>query len=378
MPLNLRFAVVSDLHIGLPHTLFDHPSRFHLVEVSIPALERVLQHLSLLELDFLLLPGDLTQHGEPENHAWLSDRLTQLPFPVFVIPGNHDVPVENANEQSIGWREFPSYYRSFGYQQNNALYYSAVLTPGVRLIALNSNQFDGDGSQLGCLDTEQFQWLEATLQQAEEAFIFVMVHHNVLEHFPNQTHHPIGQRYMLDNTSALLELLRRYNVQLVFTGHLHVQDIAYREGLFDITTGSLVSYPHPYRIMQLIQGEGDVLSLRIESHRVASVPRFPDLQHFSREWMGDRSEPFMKKMLCQPPLNVPPREAIQFASELRYFWADVAAGDPDVQFPHWPQPLRNHFEAYAHWQGEEIARGITDNCTTLQLEPFHRTVQTVP
>jgi len=35
MSLNFRFAVVSDLHIALPHTIWNHPSRFHLVEVSI-------------------------------------------------------------------------------------------------------------------------------------------------------------------------------------------------------------------------------------------------------------------------------------------------------------------------------------------------------
>ena len=90
MTFAIRFAVVSDLHIGLPHTIQDYPTRFHLVEVSIPALEQVLSQISQLDLDFLLIPGDLTQHGEPENHAWLSQRLADLPFPTYVIPGNHD------------------------------------------------------------------------------------------------------------------------------------------------------------------------------------------------------------------------------------------------------------------------------------------------
>ena len=72
MAYKFRFAIVSDLHIALPHTIWQHPSRFHLVEVSIHALESVLEHLTQLELDFLLIPGDLTQHGEAENHSWLS------------------------------------------------------------------------------------------------------------------------------------------------------------------------------------------------------------------------------------------------------------------------------------------------------------------
>jgi len=68
--LKFKFAIASDLHIALPHTVWHHPSRFHLVEYSISAFEEVLSQLANLDLDFLLLPGDLTQHGEPENQSF--------------------------------------------------------------------------------------------------------------------------------------------------------------------------------------------------------------------------------------------------------------------------------------------------------------------
>lgn len=112
MTLNFRFAVVSDLHLALPHTIWNHPSRFHLVEVSISAFQSVLEHLIQLDLDFLLLPGDLTQHGEPENHAWLQQCLTQLPFPVYVVPGNHDVPVMLPINNQLLLRIFPTITQS--------------------------------------------------------------------------------------------------------------------------------------------------------------------------------------------------------------------------------------------------------------------------
>ena len=73
--LNFKFAIVSDLHIALPHTVWDAPKRFHLVEISIPAFEQILTQLTKDQPDFLLLPGDLVQHGERENHEWLADRL---------------------------------------------------------------------------------------------------------------------------------------------------------------------------------------------------------------------------------------------------------------------------------------------------------------
>ncbi|HEY9815581.1 MAG TPA: metallophosphoesterase, partial [Candidatus Obscuribacterales bacterium] len=122
MRLSVRFAIASDLHIGLPHTILDHPNRFHLVEVSIPSLEVVLDHFSSLDLDFLLLPGDLTQHGEPENHAWLAQRLAQLPYPVYVIPGNHDLIATHRGDRAIAASDFPKIYRQFGYQNTDKLY----------------------------------------------------------------------------------------------------------------------------------------------------------------------------------------------------------------------------------------------------------------
>ncbi|QHG19770.1 metallophosphoesterase [Nostoc sp. ATCC 53789] len=347
MTLNFRFAVVSDLHLALPHTIWDHPSRFHLVEVSISAFQSVLEHLIQLDLDFLLLPGDLTQHGEPENHAWLQQCLTQLPFPVYVVPGNHDVPVMLADQQSIAFADFPYYYTKFGYEDPQQMYYIRQLLPGVKLIGLNSNFFNDQGEQVGCLDAKQLRWLEEVLAASVDELVLVMVHHNVVEHLPNQANHPLANRYMLSNSAELLQLLKRYGVKLVFTGHLHVQDIAYSDGVYDITTGSLVSYPHPYRVLEFHRDNQGKESLQIVSHRVESVPDFPDLQHSSRQWMGDRSFPFLVKLLTHSPLNLPLSQAKRLAPSLRDFWATIADGDAVLDYPQFPLEVRRYIETYS-------------------------------
>ncbi|MBD2526146.1 metallophosphoesterase [Nostoc sp. FACHB-133] len=347
MTLNFRFAVVSDLHLALPHTIWDHPSRFHLVEVSISAFQSVLEHLIQLDLDFLLLPGDLTQHGEPENHAWLKQCLAKLPFPVYVVPGNHDVPVMLADQQSIAFADFPYYYTKFGYEDPQQMYYIRQLLPGVKLIGLNSNFFNDQGEQVGCLDAKQLRWLEEVLAASVDELVLVMVHHNVVEHLPNQANHPLANRYMLSNSAELLQLLRRYGVKLVFTGHLHVQDIAYSDGVYDITTGSLVSYPHPYRVLEFHRDNQGKESLQIVSHRVESVPDFPDLQHSSRQWMGDRSFPFLVKLLTHSPLNLPVSQAKRLAPSLRDFWATIADGDAVLDYPQFPLEVRRYIETYS-------------------------------
>lgn len=366
MGLDFRFAIVSDPHIGLPHTIWDHPTRFHLVEVSIPALNLILDHLQQQTIDFLLLPGDLTQHGEPENHAWLQKRLSNLPFPVYVVPGNHDVPHLLPDQRSIGLKDFPYYYQHCGYKNPEQLYYTCEVSPGVQLIGLNSNQFDESGKQLGRLDEQQLVWLEQVLRDTKDKLVLVMIHHNVVEHLPGQSRHPLGRRYMLENAPVLHKLLKAAGVNLVFTGHLHVQDVAEREGVYDITTGSLVSYPHPYRILHLRTNEQGQRSLQIESHWVKSVPGWDNLLQTSREWMGDRSYSFMLKLLTAPPLNLSIPDAEKLAPSLRYFWANIAAGDTLFDFPHFSPPARRYFEAFSAITSDGKP-ALIDNHTTLLL-----------
>ncbi|MGB7440025.1 MAG: metallophosphoesterase [Coleofasciculaceae cyanobacterium] len=365
MSLNFRFAVVSDPHIGLPKTIVNHSRGFHLVEISIAALELVLDHLQQQQLDFLLLPGDLTQDGEPENHAWLQKRLSKLPFPVYVVPGNHDVPNFLANERAIGLKDFPHYYGQFGYKNPEQLYYTCEIFPGVQLIGLNSNQFDHTGLHLGRVDEQQLNWLEQVLSQTQDKLVLVMLHHNIIEHVPNQTNHPLGKRYMLEDAPRLQQILRAAGVKLVFTGHLHVQDIAYQDGLYDITTGSLVSYPHPYRILQLRTDDQGKRWLQIESHRVDSVPGWDNLHQKSREWMGEKSLPFMLKLLTTPPLNFSLVEAEKLAPSLRYFWPNIAAGDAIFNFSEFPPAARSYFEAFSAITNEGKPALIDNHATFL-------------
>ncbi|MDJ1168292.1 metallophosphoesterase [Roseofilum sp. BLCC_M154] len=349
MDFDFQFAIISDLHIALPHTIWDHPKRFHLVELSIPALELALDRISQLDLDFLLLPGDLTQHGEPENHQWLQQRLSQLPYPVYVIPGNHDIPTQWGNETSISRAKFPTYYHQFGYRHSHQTDYTCELLPGVRLIALDSNEFDPEGKQLGYgyLNEAQFQWLEEVLATTSEPLRLVMIHHNVIEHLPDQSTHCLGKRYMLQNGPRLIKVLQEAGIHLLFTGHLHVQDIAQQGDLYEITTGSLVSYPHAYRTLRITSKLSEKTTVKIASHQIKTLPGWENLGEFSREWMGERSHPFMMRLLTEDPCYLTEEEAQKWVGSLRYFWADIAQGDTQFNFSHFPEPLRTYFESFS-------------------------------
>ena len=364
--MNFRFAVISDPHVAIPYTIDHDHTRFSIVEIGILAIEKVFSYLEQLALDFLLIPGDLTQDGEPDNHSWLQERLATLPFPVYVVPGNHDIPTLYSTQNTIGSQEFPNYYRFHGYSNNHQCYYTREVLPEVQLIGLNSNQFNEEGKQLGCLDEKQLTWLEKLLPKLKDKLILVMIHHNVIEHLPGQANHPLGKRYMLDNASLLLDLLKNAGCQLIFTGHLHVQDIAYHNNIYEITTGSLVSYPHPYRVIEVERTYQGSISVDIKSHRVDRVPGWENLTTMSRQLLGDRSFPFMIKLLTASPFGISITEAEKLVPHLKYFWADIAEGDNLFDFPEFPTEVRHYFQKFGAVKPNGTP-ALIDNYTRLEL-----------
>jgi predicted phosphodiesterase len=337
----IRFGILSDPHITVPGTLRDYPGRSHFLEVSIPAINKALDALAPENIDFLMIPGDLTQNGEQTNHAWLVDKLNSLPYPTYLIPGNHDAPAWESHREYLGLKHFPHIYKNFGYTENR-LYYAVEVAPNIHLIGLNSNQFvDGKEHVVGAIDDEQYSWLEATLKKINGSMTMVMIHHNVLEHIPLQARHPMTRTYIIEQRERLVHLLRAYGVKLVFTGHFHMQDIAKHSGVYDITTGSLVGYPHPYRICEM-----DEQQIKIRSYQVTSLEQWPDLHKISLERMQSLSDKYMIKLLMSPPLSISLEKARQFAPRLSFFWPKIVAGNAHFSLPDFPLPIQMFFAQF--------------------------------
>jgi Icc-related predicted phosphoesterase len=78
----IRIAAVGDLHFerGSAGSLREHLE--HLVDVA----------------DILLIAGDLTHDGEPDQARALADELKHSPVPVVAVLGNHDYGIDRQGE----------------------------------------------------------------------------------------------------------------------------------------------------------------------------------------------------------------------------------------------------------------------------------------
>jgi 3',5'-cyclic AMP phosphodiesterase CpdA len=311
------FVVFSDVHLynpslGLEGQALDSYllNDRKLLKESEDILKTVVEEIADEDADIVLVPGDLTKDGERVSHELAASYFAKLEDGgkrVYVVPGNHDVKnghsfryegdsIERvANVDPV---EFARIYDRFGY--NEALYrdpdslsYVAEMNDELWLLALDSclyreNVENEEPETDGRFSPATLEWIEDMLVKASETgrAVMAMMHHGIVEHFAGQDQY-YGQ-YVVDNFAEVSKLLAMYNVRLVFTGHFHAQDITVSrwndEGkfLFDVETGSLVTYPCPYRMVSIDKMQKAV----IRTGHIQSIQSYPaGFPEYAREYI---------------------------------------------------------------------------------------------
>lgn len=253
----------------------------------------------------VIISGDLTKDGEIACHELVAEKLAKLESQgkqVFVIDGNHDINNPDANKfegetaTSVPIAQpddFRRIYSQFGYDEalerdSNSLSYVVEPVKGLRLLFVDTGDYldnfkKGKPEINGKLSQARFDWVEDQLIKAREdkKAVIAVCHHGLIEHYKGQD--KFFGDYLVDNRQQIGQLLVHYGVRTVFTGHYHATDITseeFDEGtLFDIETGSLVSYPNSFRHVEIKNN-----TMEISTKSVTSLPTKPDYAAFSKDF----------------------------------------------------------------------------------------------
>ncbi len=190
--------------------------------------------------DLLLMLGDNTNNGHPEEHALVLERAVRLRketgTEVLIIPGNHDYT------SRFGAEEFSAVFRSCGTQQafsrDTASASCAVLTAGgTCLLLLDTNRTGTAAHALpdGGISTETLVWAEKVLKELPgDIPVIACGHHPILSE---------GRDQRTPGAAKLAELLHAYGVTLYLCGHDHGFQTVETGGLRQITVGQPHAYP---------------------------------------------------------------------------------------------------------------------------------------
>jgi hypothetical protein len=295
----VRLAVLADPHFYASELGRDGPSFEACLRFDTKVLRRSEElfdeGLALIRderPDILLVPGDLTKDGEYHSHSRVAGKLAEVResgIQVFAIPGNHDLNNPWARSylseppssvENLTPAEFVALYGQFGYdnairRDEVSLSYLVEPFPGLQVLALDVCDYDDNTSKpvtSGRLKPETAAWACETLREASRAgkTVLGLIHHNLLEHHRFQG--LVMSDFIVRDWETASKRLAEAGLKIVFSGHYHTQDVALaRFGddrfLFDVETGSILTYPCPLRFIEM---EGSRLAIR--SLSMADIP----------------------------------------------------------------------------------------------------------
>ncbi len=191
------FVQISDLHIRE-----DLNFKFSNGVSPWENLRQVVHHLKTLNPapDFLVVTGDLADDQEQTVYAPIAGLLTELPFPIYWLGGNHDDPdYMEAQATKLGIQP----EKTFVIKQT-------------RFVLLNSVE-PYHKESYGVLSESELDFLSNTLANSTAQYCIIFLHHPPV---------PTGSAWMdkmcLLNAEALLKIIHQHNtVKAVLFGHIH-------------------------------------------------------------------------------------------------------------------------------------------------------------
>ncbi len=289
---NQKMVVLSDPHVMAPELLVNMGTAWttyldgqrKLVDYSKRLFDDMIVRIKRdLRPGLVLISGDLTKDGEQVSHEYVTSKLDELRaigIKTLVIPGNHDrgsnsdavyYDGESTTAATVATNEwFATQYANYGYgvsseREGTTLTYACEPITGLVVIGIDSGT-DGNVSET------TLDWVveKATAARASGKKVIAMMHHPLMPHFAGVDN--FVSTAVVGSYETVRNTLADAGIRVVFTGHFHTSDIAKdwnadktRE-IYDVNTGSLISYPCDYREVTL---SADLSEMSITTGRIA-------------------------------------------------------------------------------------------------------------
>ena len=313
-----NIVVLSDTHVMGPGLLVNDGAAWQkelandrkLFDYSQEVFDVLMETMLSEKPDMVLITGDLTKDGELLSHQYVAgqlNRLREAGIKTFVIPGNHDFGSKHAlifdGDQSskaevVSREQFTELYRNHGYgaeslRDETSLSYCCEPVEGLLLIGLDSGT---DGR----LEESTLQWAcqQAAQAQQQGKYVLAMMHHALLPHFNEEDQ--MLPSSVVQNYETVRNRLADAGVQVVLTGHIHISDIAkdynadLTRSIYDISTGSVISYPCDYRHLSLSE---DRAQLSVSTNRITTLPDHPVYGTTAKERLHQSLSQFVKRSI---------------------------------------------------------------------------------
>jgi 3',5'-cyclic AMP phosphodiesterase CpdA len=191
-----------------------HLSDLHFGRVDSRLVAPLIQTVATVAPDLVAVSGDLTQRARRSQFRQARMFLDRLPFPVLVVPGNHDVPLFNLPARLLD--PYGGYRRHI--QQELEPVFENEQMIAVGLNSARAFPFHGGGR----LNAGQVARAAARLKSAAAHAIRIVVTHHPFD-LPD-TH---GVEHLVGRSDMAMRQLAAAGADVFLAGHLHVSHVGH-------------------------------------------------------------------------------------------------------------------------------------------------------
>jgi len=257
-------AQISDVHVG------GNRYREELLRTAIG-------EINAQAPDLVVIAGDITDDGYPDQYPLASQELARIECPrVVMVPGNHDA-------RNVGYLRYED---TFG-ARDSRLRLDLGGTE-LALVAVDSSKPDLDEGEIG---REHYGWIQEGFAGEADLRVFVCHHH--LMPIPGTGR----ERNQVLDAGDVLSLLRQAGVDLVLAGHRHVPYVWPVGGMLLVHSGTVSThrtrgFPHPaYNVISVEQGRISI-ELRVPGGERQSLGEYP--RDWPEELSARHADPFVR------------------------------------------------------------------------------------
>lgn len=231
---NIKFAQISDAHLAVGS------------EYSIKVLKTAVEDINKQsDISFVVFTGDNINNPREENLKEFVDIVGKLNVPYYVVLGNHDVYKSNGLSK-VRYYEilraknllYPQRKPNYVFKKNGFVF---IIVDGAKEVIPGA---------VGYYRADTLEWLEKELIKYKDNDVIIF------QHFPVEYPEGVDNRLKTHKTYKVEEyqelLSKHHNVLAVISGHFHVNSENMKDGVYHISTPSLIGLPNSYKIIDIV------------------------------------------------------------------------------------------------------------------------------
>lgn len=234
---DIKFIQVTDSHFSITNGDYSQSE----VENSNGVLEKTIDDInSIPEIDFVVFTGDNIDKANPVDLKKFLAIANKLKFSYYIVIGNHEVFKSQNLDKKEYMKIVSRYSKNCHFKSANYMFKKQDI---IFLVVDGAKEIIPGPAGYYKIDT--LKWLDKQLTKYKDDNVIILQHFPIVEPYYNRTH----TTYNVKDYESILK--RHSNVIAIFSGHYHANAETQKDGIYHVSTPSLLEAPHDYKIVEI-------------------------------------------------------------------------------------------------------------------------------